>query len=446
MSTSISIPSVTTSGSGLDVQSTVDQLMQAAEAPEQLMQQQQNTLDQQASAFNDLSSKLSDLDSKLTTLGDFTGALNARSASSSDSSLVTATAAGQATTGNHIVVVKNLASTASWFSNSQSNANAALSGSFSLQVGSAAPTTITIDSSRNTLSSLASYINQQKLGVSASVVADSSGSRLVLVSQSSGAAGNIDITSDSTGLGLQQGNPGRDASLTVDGVPVTSSTNTVTGIIPGLTLNLAGSDPDQQVMISVGFDSSGAQQALSDFVTSYNALISAINDQFKVDPNTNQGGVLDGDSDLRRLQDSLLSAISYSMTGNNGYVNLQSIGLEMQDDGTLQINSTQLNDVLANHAADLVNFFQNTSGFASSMENTLDTLNSPTVGVISQALNEISTTKDDLAQSIADFEARMDTKRQMLTAEYTQVDAELRQLPMLQQQISAQLASLPGSK
>jgi len=446
MSSSISIPSVTTSGSGLDVQATVDQLMQAAEAPEQLMQQQQNTLDQQTSAFNDLSIKLSDLDNKLTALGDFTGALNARSADSSQPSLVTAAATGQATTGNHIVVVSNLASTASWFSDSQSNANATLSGSFTLQVGPGTPVTISIDSTRSTLSTLASYINQQKLGVSASVVADSSGSRLVLVSQSSGSAGDIKITDDSTELGMQQGSRGRDASLTVDGVPATSSTNTVTGIIPGVTLNLAGSDPNQQVLVSVSFDSSGAQQALSDFVTSYNALISAINDQFKVDPNTNQGGVLDGDSDLRRLQDSLLSAISYSMTGNNGYVNLQSIGLEMQDDGTLQINSTQLNDVLANHAADLVNFFQNTSGFASAMENTLDALNAPTTGVVSQALNEISTTKDDLTQSIADFEARMDTKRQLLTAEYTQVDTELRELPMLQQQISAQLASLPSSK
>jgi len=93
-----------------------------------------------------------------------------------------------------------------------------------------------------------------------------------------------------------------------------------------------------------------------------------------------------------------------------------------------------------------VNFLQGTNGFATQMQNELDTLNAPTDGLVSQALNQISNTKDDLTHSISDFEARMDTKRQMLTDEYTRVDTMLRELPLLQAQISAQLDSLPSGK
>ena len=99
--------------------------------------------------------------------------------------------------------------------------------------------------STNTLNGLATYINNQNLGVKASVITDSSGSRLALVSQTSGAAGEITLSNDTTGtngkgMGFTDAVDGKDASLTVDGIPIDSASNTVTGVIPGVTLTLSG--------------------------------------------------------------------------------------------------------------------------------------------------------------------------------------------------------------
>ncbi len=124
--------------------------------------------------------------------------------------------------------------------------------------------TINIPSTDTTLQQAASYINSGSYGVTASVVTDSQGSRLVLVSKTSGANGNLTVSSPATSFTSAAG---VDAQLTVDGVPVDSSTNTVTGAIPGVTLSLGSADPNTSVLISVQPDTTAASQAIQNFVT-----------------------------------------------------------------------------------------------------------------------------------------------------------------------------------
>jgi len=118
------------------------------------------------------------------------------------------------------------------------------------------------------LQQAASYINGGGYGVTASVVTDSQGSRLVLGSNTSGAAGNLTVSSSATNF---TSTAGVDAQLTVDGVPVDSSTNTVTGAISGVTLSLGSADPNTPVLISVQPDTTQASDAIQSFVTAYNA-------------------------------------------------------------------------------------------------------------------------------------------------------------------------------
>ena len=168
--------------------------------------------------------------------------------SSSNNDVVSATAANGTATGTHTVTVTNLATTSSDYSTSFSSGTTALpTGSFALQVGANASVTIPVDSSdrTDTLSGLATYINNQDLGVNASVITDSSGTRLALVSQTSGAAGQITVSNDTTGtngngMGFTDAVDGKDASLTVDGIPIDSASNTVTDAISGVTLTLSG--------------------------------------------------------------------------------------------------------------------------------------------------------------------------------------------------------------
>src|SRR5579884_2625419 len=257
----------------------VDQAIQAASGPLQLMQQQLATLSGQAAALNEIEGKLTALETAIQTLSDPLGPLAAMAATSSNPSIVTATAATGATAGSHLVVVNALATTSSAYSAAFASASTPLNtGSFTLQVGSGTPVTVTVDSTNNTLSGLAATINGLNAGVTASVVTDSSGARLVLVSGTSGSAGTITISNDTVGLGFTV-NAGTDASLTVDGVPISSGSNQVRGVISGVTLNLQSAAPGTTVAISVASDTGAITTAIENFVSAYNALIQDINSQ-----------------------------------------------------------------------------------------------------------------------------------------------------------------------
>ena len=164
---------------------------------------------------------------------------------------------------------------------------------------------------------------------------DSSGSRLAIVSNSSGAANGFTISA-ATGLTFTQASAGQDASLTVDGIPIDSASNTVSGAIAGLTLNLLGAQAGEQVTVSVAPDSDAVTKAISAFVTAYNTAIGDVNTQYTVNAN-NQEGPLAGDSAVRILQDSLLSVGGYT-GGGNGVSSLADLGISMNKDGTLTLD------------------------------------------------------------------------------------------------------------
>src|SRR5271165_935716 len=154
------------SSSGINVASSVAQAIAALSAPEQQWQAQQGTLQTETSAINQIQTDVSALETSLNSLGDPLGALSSMNATSSDTSVVTATAAPGTPAGSHVVIVNNIASTASSYSNSVASSSTALpSGGFTIKVGSGPATQITIGSGVNTLDQLASYINTQKLGV-----------------------------------------------------------------------------------------------------------------------------------------------------------------------------------------------------------------------------------------------------------------------------------------
>ncbi len=442
---SISFANAASSGSGIDVQAMVDQAIQAASGPLQLMQQQLAQLSGQAAALNEIEGKLTALQTAMQALSDPLGPLAAMAATSSNPSIVTATANPGAAAGNHLVVVNALATTSSAYSAAFASATAPLNtGSFTLQVGSNAPVTVTVDSTNNTLSGLAATINGLNAGVTASVVTDAAGARLVLVSATSGTAGTISISNDTVGLGFTV-NPGTDASLTVDGVPISSSSNQINGVIAGVTLNLQAAAPSTAVAISVAADTNAITTAIENFVSAYNAVVQDINSQFAVDPTTHTAGVLAGDSALRMVQEQLLNLVTTAVPVNGTTVNLESLGIHMQDDGTLQVDSGQLNGELTSNPGLVLGFFQNSTqtGFAQVFSNTLTALTDVTSGPLNVDLAGIQQMESTLNDDVANFQARLDLKRQQLLDEFSRVDAILRELPVLQQQIAQQLGTLP---
>jgi flagellar hook-associated protein 2 len=350
------------------------------------------------------------------------------------------------------VVVSNLATTSTYYTSESASSSTTLStsGSFDLQVGTGDVQTIPVDSTDNTdtLSGLASYINNLDMGVTANVITDAGGARLALVSNTSGTAGDLTISNDSSGLGFTEATgSGQNASLTVDGIPISSSSNTVSGVIPGLTLSLAGAAPSSTVTVSVSADTSQVSSAINTFVSDYNTLIQDINSQLTYNTSTGTAGTLLGDSSLEMVQQTILQDAAYSISGNSGYTSLASLGISMSDDGTLTVDSSTLSNALSSNFAAVQNLFQSTSpvGLAANFANDLSNLTNATAGPLNAESNSLATQLTDLKSQISDFEANLTQTEQQLTDQYSTVNSTLQELPVLLDEINTQLGSLKTS-
>lgn len=312
-----------TSGSGFDVSTTVSQIMANMENVETPWKTKLSSLESQGSAISNLGTLLSAVSNDLSELTDVTGIMSEKTGSSSDTSIVelsSATTSAQA--GTHTVVVKNMATASSGYLTAVTNSSDTISGSMTIQVGTAAAQTISVDSNSNTLSTLASAINNANLGVTANVLTDTSGSRLSLVSATSGSNGDLTVTSTITdtsnsnaSLSYTTSATGKDASLTVDGIDLTSASNTISNMIPGVTFQILSSSSTDTAgdynatSVVIGNNSTGVESALNSFVNDYNSLISAMNVQEGNDASGN-AEPLYGSPTLSLLQQQLTSGLS----------------------------------------------------------------------------------------------------------------------------------------
>ena len=303
-----------TAGSGINVSQTVSQIVSNLQAVETPWKNQLSTLQTQDTAFSNLGTQLSNLSNDVSQLTDFQGILANKAGSSSDTNVLQLTAAtSSATAGTHTIVVNSLAQTSSGYIDSIANAKDTLSGSITLQVGSGTAQTINVGSKSNTLTGLAAAINQAGMGVTANVITDANGSRLSLVSGTSGSRGDLTITSaltdtsTSTALKFNTSQGGANASLTVDGVSISSASNTVSNVIPGVTFQLLSYAPGTQVQVVIANDISSVESVVGAFVSDYNSVISSINTQEGVDSSGN-AQPLYGSPTLSLLQEQILGA------------------------------------------------------------------------------------------------------------------------------------------
>lgn len=436
------------SSPGIDVTSAVNSAITAAEAPEQAWQNQESTLQSQASALNQIQNDVTNLDNDMQALNSLTGPLSARTVTSSNSNVLSASAASGSTLGNHVVVVNSLATTASWTSGEFASGTAALpAGSFTITPGTGSAVTITTDGTQ-TLTDVANEINGDNLGLTANVVTDANGSRLALVANSSGSAANFTV-SGSAGFGFAQAGTGANAALTVDGISISSASNTVTGAVPGLTLNLLSADPGVQVSLGVTPDTSQATTTINQFVSDYNTVVSDLSAQFT---DTGSGeGVLATDSTVRSLQSDVLSALDYTYTPTSGTTtvgNLSALGITVGNDGKLSVDDSTLQNALQNNFGDVQNFFQGASlnGFANSFDQQLTSFINPGTGAFTVDLSSMSSQMTDLQNDVTNFQANyIQPLQTKLQNEYSQAEIQLQQLPVLTKQIDAMLGQNSSS-
>jgi flagellar hook-associated protein 2 len=325
--------------------------------------------------------------------------------------------------------------------------------------------TITI-ADGETYAELATAINDAKdsggnsLGLTATATTDSSGNtNLSIVSSDGSTPFTIDEPSSTSGsLGFTQSVQGEDASLTVDGIPIDSASNTVTGAISGVTLKLLGASSTTAVNLTVASNASDISTAINQFVTDYNTAIGLVNAQFKTSTTTDSSnntttseGVLASDPTVRSLQSALESALNYSYTPTSGTTTVSSLynlGITEGDDGTLSVDSTTLDNALASNATDVQTFFEGAAlnGFAASVDTALNAYTNAATGAFKVDLSSISTQNSDLTTQIDNFESgyitAQDTK---LTAMYTKAESALESLTTTMAQINALLTTNSSS-
>ncbi len=439
----LSLNGSTSLGQGIDVQQFVTLALSGDQANITNLQNTQSILNAQTTALAKITADLNNLQSAVFALNDPLGAVASQTATSSNSNVLSATAASSAVPGVHTVVVTSLATTSSYYSDPVATSSTPLAtGSFQFQAGANGPVTVTVDSTNNTLDGLAAAINNLGAGVRASVITDANGARLALVSETTGASGDITVSNNTTGLNFTKAVTGANAALTVDGVPISSASNSVSNVINGVTLTLVAPAPASPITLTISPDTTQAADAINKFVAAYNTAIADINAQFNVASDGTGGGPLEADGSLREAQSSLLSAISYSISGNSGIVNLAALGVNLNNDGTLTVDSGALNSALSSNFASVQTFLQSTTGgFANNLSSVLTNLTDPSAGVLGLDASGISQSSRDLGQQISNLQASLAVRQQQLTQVYAQVNATLQQLPLLQAQLSQQLAS-----
>jgi flagellar hook-associated protein 2 len=422
------------SGQGFDVASTVSQILAAEQAIEGPWKTQLSNLQAQDTALSKFGTDLSTLSTALQSLTDFSGVFVSKQGSSSDTNVVALTSASNlAVAGSHTIVVNNLAQTSSQYSDKITNASDTLSGSLTITIGGQSQS---LNVNGSTLSQLAASINGTSMGVAASVVTDTTGSRLSLVSRTSGLAGeitmNASLNDDVSGnpIAFQVGMHGLDASLTVDGLDTASASNTVTGIIPGVTFQIlsVSANPNAAVQVQITNDNSSIEQAMANFVTAYNAVADDIKNQEGKDSNGNPEPLY-GDPTVALVQNQLTQGL-LSGAASGTIKNLSQFGISVDKLGHLNIDGGTLDDALDSHFADIQGFFQNANSFGQNFTSTLNGLSSTsTAGAISLALKQNSAQENTLNDNISDQEARIADDKSRLTAQLNAANQILQSLP-----------------
>jgi flagellar hook-associated protein 2 len=436
-----------TSGQGFDVATTVTQILGSEKAIETPWNNQLTALKAQDTVLTSLGTDLSSLSTSLQALTDFQGVFAAKLGSSSNTNVLNLTSASAtAVAGSHTIGITQLAQTSSNASTAVSAANNTLSGTLTIQNH-----TFNVDSAdnNNTMSTLSAAINAANIGVTASVITDSSGSRLSIVSGTSGAAGQLTIAASLTDASSNpvtfpstSGQLGQDATLVVDGVSVTSPSNTVTTAIPGISFQLlAVSSTPLQVQITDDTTSIGT--AISSFISAYNKVIGDINTQSGNDSSGKPEPLL-GSPVLAQLQGTLAGSL-FTGAASGSIKNITQLGISMNNDGTLTLNADTLSSALNTNLADVTGFLQNSGSFGQTMSTTLNNLGTQAPnGSIYLAQQQNSAQEKALNADISNEDTLLAAQSTQLTNELNAANQILQSIPSQLSQVNEIYSSFTG--
>lgn len=392
------------------------------------LQAQQTALKSQKTAFSTLASKLSSLEDSIQALSNRTE-FGGRTATSTNDAAVKADASSAASVGSYDIVVSELAkaqATASSLVPDKDITTVATGGSI---VVNGVAIAVTVPA---TLQDVADAINaSDEIDVAASVVSVSPGNyQLVLTGKSTGTGGAFTVQNNLTGgSGLTFGANAQDAknaSFTVNGVSVSSASNTVDDVIPGVSLQLLKKDPASTVTVNVTQDEDAAKGQVKAFVDAFNELMTFAGDQTKA-ANSGDKNNIGRDALLRGLRNDLRGAINSKFTTGSKFEYLSQIGIGFARDGSMKFDEAKFDEATKGGNGEVLKLFTGSDGTSGAF-GAIDTLlNGYTQagGLLPNAEDRVDSQLTSIGVRIDAMNARLALRRDALSKEFTATDTAI---------------------
>lgn len=461
------------STTALDVPSLVSQLMAVERQPIDKLTAKIASYETKISSFGTLSSLVSGFQ---TASAGLNTSLQKLTATPSDAGVLSATASSTAVPGSYALNVSQLAQSQNLVAAGQASSTTAIGdgsattvtfdlgaisgGTLTNGIYSGAAFTsngsgtvsLTIDGSNNTLEGIRDAINAAAPGVTATIVNDGSGTpyRLALSSSSSGVSNSFKITTsggdgsidsllgyDPAGTqNLTQTLAAQNANLTVNGIAITSASNTVSEAIQGVTLTLKNTT-STPASLTIERDTSSIKTAASSFVDAYNALASQIKSRSAYGSTTSAGGSLAGDGTLRLMQDQLRGIFMTPATGGT-LTTLSQVGITFQRDGSLKLDGNKLDNAVSTNFSEVNNLFTSSMGYTARLEAWAKSAQEPG-GMIDLRTQSLSKYVKDQNEAVDRLENRMTALQKKYTMEYTNLNLLLSRMNSTSTYLTQQL-------
>ena len=440
---------VTLSGlaSGIDTTSIVQQLVAADSGTLNALEQQDTDTADANTTVSAVGTALSTLSTAAAALADSTSN-GSFSATSTDTSM-TVTTDSTAQPGTYSVKVNAVAQAQRTYSASFASGTTALgqTGSFSIGIGTATPTSIAVDST-DSLQSIVSKINNAGLQVAASVFNDGTTSRLQIRGLATGAANSLNFVETGTSLDLngtgstptsgKTVQTAQDSSITVDGFNVTRPTNQISDAVTGVTVQVTNVT-SSAATINVASNSDGLETKLNAVVSAYNAVIKQVHTATGYGSSAASNHLLAGDTTLRSVASTLASDMEGTSTQSGTLTSLADIGLTLQEDGSLALDTSKLDSKFSTDPLSvqklLGRLHNTTTGGLLAKLNDDVTLMTQSGGVIPSKTSSLTSQKTDLDSRITDEQTRLTSYQTQLQQQFSAMETTYSQNQSLLAQV-----------
>ncbi|ADM99044.1 flagellar filament capping protein FliD [Dickeya dadantii] len=443
------------SGSSLDLSSLISKLQTVEEQRLTPYNNKQTSLSKQATAYTTVESAMKNLQSATTTLQNMKTITS--TAVTSTNTAFSATTDSTAVAGSYSVFVNNIAQAQSQISGNFSSASTALvSGGTSstsstitiTQSSQSTPLTITLTDDKTSLNDIRDAINNAGGSVSATILNDGTNNKLILTAKDTGTKSAMSISvsgSLSSSLGsFTEQVAAKDASFTINGVSVTSQSNTVTTAISGVTLNLkaASTTGSNAESLTIASDITNTEKAVQNWVTAYNNVLDVIKTQtnYTAPTSTEQSdgtqsssnGALVSDSTIRAIKRQLQGLMS-NFQGSGSLNTMADLGITQDptNDGKLTVDNTKLESTLKSSSSSVAQFFVGngtTTGFATQAGNYLTRTVDSADGLIKSAQASIKTSQASVTKQLASIQDSIDSTMARYKTQFTNLNTLLSKL------------------